>query len=133
MTNLTASSWNCLARAFAAIGVTVDHDGSEIIWPGFRDPYCRKAFHIQEFINASYNQGILVVPFEVSAQSSPPMKGAKPHNYDFSETVKKVMAECDGVAIGTLPDGRRHASAWINGAWINGLITVEVFYAVVKS
>ncbi len=53
------NEWSCLPTAFAiAVGVPVEqlirqlgHDGSEMLFPGFRKPYCYRSFHVQELID----------------------------------------------------------------------------------
>ena len=66
--------WSCLPCSTAmACGVSVEkiyeiigHDGSEIIHPILDEPFCRRAFHIQECIWAAWKLGFFVMPFEVS-------------------------------------------------------------------
>lgn len=63
--------WGCLLTAFSMaldtdeetlVGL-VGHDGSEKI-NEFPDPYCRRGFHPQEFIQAAWRLGYSVTPVE---------------------------------------------------------------------
>lgn len=129
---------NCLAKAFSHvlrcdnIYELIGHDGSEIIWPGLVEPFNRRAFHIQELINVAWKLGYSATPFETKLKSAP-SDSVKPFATNNGLFVSTIMATNDGVAIGTLPDGRRHAESWINGRWGNGTgVDIEVFY-VIKS
>lgn len=52
----STDKWTCLLDSFAMcldidpaiITKELGHDGSQIIWPGHYDPYCRRGFHIDE-------------------------------------------------------------------------------------
>jgi hypothetical protein len=132
-------NWNCLPRAFARvldisydeIMERVGHDGSEIIWEGLSDPWGRRAFHIGELINAAWSLGYSVTPFEWTLESAP-MDSVEPYVQQNQLAVAAVMKSYDGVAIGYLRNGTRHAVAWIDGSPVEPLkdFTIEVFHAV---
>jgi hypothetical protein len=77
--NNTMNNWSCLPAAFSiALGVDVcsfieaiGHDGSQILWPGLKEPSCRRGFHIQECIDVAYRAGYCVTPFEVLPRHAP--------------------------------------------------------------
>lgn len=68
--------WSCLPSSFAMacdqplemILKIIGHDGSYIEHPGLEEPYCRRAFHIQECIWAAHQLGFSVTPFECFPQ-----------------------------------------------------------------
>ena len=72
------NKWSCLPTSFAIvlncpvqeIFDYLGHDGSEIIWPENKDPFNRRAFHIQEMIDFAYfEKDFYVTPFEFYPQS----------------------------------------------------------------
>ena len=68
--------WSCLATSFAmALGITVEefielvgHDGSEILFPDLKEPWCRRGFHVQEAIYQARNLKWTVTPWELFPQ-----------------------------------------------------------------
>jgi len=42
------------------------HDGSEILWPQYNEPLCRRTFHVQEFTVCAFNRGKYVIEFLVT-------------------------------------------------------------------
>lgn len=136
------NAWSCLPCAFGnAIDCNVlarlGHDGSEIIWPDLEEPYCRRAFHIQECITALWDMGWAVTGFEVTTEAAPPVRGTEVYRTDCTEDVQQIMSSSRGVAVGLLQDGRRHALAW-NGEWIDSGnvdivgFDIECFYAITQ-
>ena len=70
--------WSCLPTSFAMI-LDVDvnelirkigHDGSEILWPNLEEPYCRRAFHIEEIAMVCYGLGYYLVWFNIELTSN---------------------------------------------------------------
>ncbi len=65
--------WSCILAAFAmAMDVSVEellsvieHDGSEIAFPGLSEPMCRRGFHVQELIHAALWYDLTVTPYEL--------------------------------------------------------------------
>lgn len=120
------NNWSCLPKAFAmASGIPVEviieeigHDGSEILFPQYKEPYCRRGFHIQELINVMDDHGILVTPFETELQL---IGGTKP-NYTIKkvklidpEYMRRKMFNSVGVLVGDTNKGNRHAIIWRTG------------------
>lgn len=71
--------WSCILDAFAmAMDIhpnyiinELGHDGSEILWPGNDDPYCRRGFHIQELIAIAIKNGYSVTEVQTKPLSAP--------------------------------------------------------------
>lgn len=115
---LQPNRWSCLPTAFAIILHRypceiiefLGHDGSEIIWPDLEEPYCRRAFHIQEMYWYALTQGYVFTPIEPRPCILP--TGAKemfevPLLLDFESLLHSTV----GVLVGE-HEGHRHAVAW---------------------
>lgn len=91
----------------------VGHDGSDIMWPQLPEPRCRRAFHIQELIQVSYDLGYLVTPFEAVPLLT---AGDGIIDIQFKEAPKqrfqRIMRGNYGVITGATPQGSPHAVAW---------------------
>jgi hypothetical protein len=113
-----SNRWSCLPTAFAmAAGLSfetlierIGHDGSEIIWPDLPEPQRRRAFHIQECINAvALDWG--VTPFELIGRISPNGVLISEINFQYPK-----LDTWTGVALGLgMVSGNRHAVAFCNG------------------
>jgi hypothetical protein len=65
--------WMCLPTAFAMaldmpvtdLLAAIGHDGSEIVFPTFPEPLCRRCFHVQELIQVALARGFAVTPVEL--------------------------------------------------------------------
>lgn len=114
------NNWSCLPTAFAIATNTslekflieVGHDGSEIWWPDSPEPYCRRAFHIQEMILACHNLGYIVTPFESYPVAGNYDKPLDLHPLDHNVQVQKIIENSIGVLIGVTRYGSPHAVAW---------------------
>ena len=71
------NEWSCLPTSFAiCLGVPVHdifdwvgHDGSEIIYQGVPEPYCRRSFHPQEIFDYCYfKHNIAIMQIERNIQ-----------------------------------------------------------------
>lgn len=91
------------------------HDGSEIIWPQFPEPFCRRGFHIQELIFIAWrNHSRTVTPFQAE-----PMIGCLggepvdvPHLPDAKWRMPELLSSNCGVLTGKTLRGMPHAVAW---------------------
>ena len=84
------NQWSCILAAFAmAMDVSVEelvsvieHDGSEIVFPGLSEPMCRRGFHVQELIHAALWYDLSVTPYElVPAIQSTPLPDIRTPNW----------------------------------------------------
>ena len=80
--------WSCLLTAMSMV-LDVDeelliselgHDGSAIIFENLPEPYCRRSFHIQEFVYLCYYRNIALIGIEPC-----PVGGVDP-----SKNLKKI-------------------------------------------
>lgn len=105
------NGWSCLPTAFAIVAnIDVDllykmigHDGSSIIWPDQREPYCRRAFHVQEVIYAFWEIGLSVTCFS----ARPTIE----NDYEIVYPFDKVLYANEGVLTGRV-NNQEHAVAW---------------------
>ncbi len=73
------NAWSCLPTACATVLDIpvgdfirhIGHAGSEIVWPGLKEPSRRRGFHIQECIEVLLRAGIAVTPIEVLPRLAP--------------------------------------------------------------
>lgn len=140
------NKWSCLPTAFAIatdISIAkviraVGHDGSEIIFPEYEEPYCRRSFHPQELMDMCLLKGFAVVPIE---QQPTVMVKDRVHNVPiYSKRMDYYLSNYTGVLTGISQTGKPHAVAWNgqrvldpNGAEYN--ITnffVEMFFLIIK-
>ena len=116
--------WSCLPTAFAMLlDITVEevvvalgHDGSELIYPGHSEPYCRRSFHIQEMIDVCLLRNIGIVQIERA-----PVSEALGATYNVPVPKARMefyLSKFPGVLIGVGSiSGKPHAVAW-NGSKI---------------
>ena len=111
------NSWSSLPCAFASIvkkdvGDVFDflgHDGSEIIFPTLRDPFCRRGFHIQEMYSWCLWQNYCVSTFTTHIGFQP----TEGHSVVYPSTrIEEYVHHYFGVFTGQLPDGSLHSIAW---------------------
>jgi len=112
--------WSCLATSFAMVLDTplqdlikeIGHDGSEIAFPGLPEPYQRRSFHIQEFVEPCLRRGFLLCPVE-----GHPMLGAMDRVIQVElpggnqARLVRMLQSFQGVAVGNGRIGP-HAVAW---------------------
>lgn len=146
---LQANRWSCTVTSFAMafdckvqdITDFLKHDGSEIIWPGLTDPYCRRSFHIQEMIDFGFSRGLAVIQF-AAMPSSVPFKELPPYTVEMepAKRMPGMMLGREGVLTGFSLRGNPHTVAW-NGELCldpNGEMypaddfNIEVFWMVVE-
>lgn len=113
------NKWSCLPTAFAiALGVpvgevikTIGHDGSEIVFPGLTEPFCRRSFHIQELIDVCTHRNIGIIPVEIA----PISETIRRHTYKIpvlSDRIEYYLIKYTGVLTGIGASGKPHAVAW---------------------
>jgi len=82
---LKPHKWSCLATSFAmAMEIptslfeqTAGHDGSDIIFPGLPDPYCRRGFHTSEATYVAMLLGFSATSIDLFPRIAP-TKGSYP-------------------------------------------------------
>lgn len=117
------NGWSCLPTAFAmalyhpveSIISLACHDGSEIAWPQFPEPLCRRGFHIQEMIFIAWRYfSRTVTPFEaiplLQCRDGQPID--VPTLPEPKWRMPELMQHNIGVITGATLDGRAHAVAW---------------------
>jgi hypothetical protein len=140
------NKWSCLPTAFAiATSIPVaefiefaGHDGSEILFPDYDEPYCRRSFHPQELTDMCLRENFAVIPIERQ-----PMVLSNDHVHMvpmFERRMDYYLLNYTGVLIGMSQAGTPHAVAW-NGHRIldpNGTeygitnFTIETFFLIAK-
>ena len=113
------NNWSCLPTAFAmALDMDVKnlinllgHDGSEIIWPDKKEPFNRRSFHIQEFIDFCYSCDYAIIQIDNYFKSQPD-NFSKPFVV-MNQNFEKIIYRNIGVLIGIgNQSSRNHAVAW---------------------
>lgn len=91
------------------------HDGSEIAWPQFEEPLCRRGFHIQELIFIAWrNFSRTFTPFE----AIPLLRCRDGEVIDIPSLpaptwrMPEVMQHSWGIITGATMRGQPHAVAW---------------------
>lgn len=134
----------CLIDAFSyVIGDSylekIGHDGLEIIWPGLREPSCRRGFHPQEIICAALELGIMIIRIEKDPMIAPNL-GCQP--FTIKNDLYAYLEKYDGVITGVCKIRNvRHAIAWKDSQiWDSaGVVTqfsdfeIENFFLILKS
>ncbi|KKK91516.1 hypothetical protein LCGC14_2712140, partial [marine sediment metagenome] len=126
------NKWSCLPTAFAiAMGEPVEeiikqvgHDGSDILFPTYKEPYCRRSFHPQELIDICLLKNFAVVQIEKS-----PVVIAKNITHSVPMNTRRIgsyLLNYTGVLIGEGQTGTPHAVAW-NGKRILDPNGIEYF------
>lgn len=140
------NKWSCLPTAFAiATGIPIEkiieyvgHDGSDIIFPEYEEPYCRRSFHPQELIDVCLQKNFMVVPIEKQ-----PKVIAKHsiHNVPMHRNrMSRYLLNYTGVLVGMNQEDRPHAVAWDGNRVLdpNGTeyhiidFTIETIFLIVK-
>jgi hypothetical protein len=89
---------------------TLNHDGSEILYPEDAEPYRRRGFHIQEMIDVCMLQNIAVVGIEKNPVSEL-QSGVYTLPVDKNR-FEYYLVNYSGVLVGTGVRGTPHAVAW---------------------
>jgi hypothetical protein len=139
---LSPNGWSCFPTAAAIVlDVPVEelikeigHDGSEIVFPGLREPHCRRSFHLQEIINVCWKRGYALTPFE-----SHPQLGARGSDsfIDIDTSWPESLNGVTGIITGYTRLGTPHAVAWDGYNVIDKSLNLDdinpdTFYAVTK-
>ena len=113
--------WSCLLASAAMLLDTelkdlvdeIGHDGSEIIWPDSKEPFCRRAFHIAEIIELFDKRGFCLTPIECLPRSVPTID-AEPFLVAFEANYQRIIRHmlAPGILVGYGPNGNPHAAAW---------------------
>jgi len=116
----TTNGWSCLIASVATVlqvSVStlvkdVGHDGSDIVFPGLIEPFCRRSFHIQEMMDCCELREFSLVGFEAL-----PVSAASGYFYELpiqdpEARIKRLMKNRVGVLTGRNLQGLRHAVAW---------------------
>lgn len=112
--------WSCLPTAFAAcFGIPVrdlikelGHDGSEMLFPEDPEPFCRRGFHIQEFIKPCLMRGLAPVFIEAQPSIESKKREVKPLTTENVANLSLYMHKYNGIVIGMKPNNHEHALAW---------------------
>lgn len=119
---LSPNTWSCLATSFAmALDVPVKelikeigHDGSEIVFPNLVDPFNRRSFHPQEFIEPCLKRGVVFLVVEAVPTISAPNSFAR-HKIEFQEgyipRLERYLRNYPGVLVGEIK-GNPHSVSW---------------------
>ena len=113
------SRWSCLPTAFAmALDVPVEeifdhigHDGSEVIFPNLRSPYCQRSFHMQEMVDFCISRDLAVVEIH----KIPVGESLDGHTFLLPVSDKRMdfyLLNYTGVLTGIGSHGHPHAVAW---------------------
>jgi hypothetical protein len=121
--------WSCLPAAAAMVMDVplvdvlnmIGHDGSDIYWPSYPEPYRRRAFHIQEIIEIGLRLQWAFTPIEPKPFSWPPINGertaiAQPActQWDSQERLLTHLFNRRAILLGIGPHGGHHAVACDN-------------------
>ena len=112
------NEWSCLPTAFAVccdVEVAefieeIGHDGSDVIFDGVPDPYCRRSFHVEECLRVALDRGWAGVEFSPYLASLCPKTGQFA-TFDHNETIDWVLRR-QGVILGQEEGKTPHAVAF---------------------
>lgn len=116
---IAPNRWSCLPTSFAMvldipleqIITMIGHNGSAILWPDFEEPFCRRAFHIQELIDCC-NQ----LDYAVTLIEAMPISEVKGRYFQQPLSVERFYNHLSGTRGILTGVGRRlgnpHAVAW---------------------
>ena len=110
--------WTCLPMSFAMVldvptqGIFdhCGHDGSEIVFPGYVDPYCRRSFHIQEMIDFCFYKRKYVIQIDDQPVSSNGL-GDQYSVKVADHRMASYLWHGKGVLVGSI-NNKPHAVAW---------------------
>jgi hypothetical protein len=128
--------WSCLPTAFAIVLdmpvrdliFAIGHDGSQIVFPQFEEPYCRRAFHVQELIDPCMECGFALVIVEaVPILSGPDFTSLQDVQLKGGNGVRlaRYMHSYKGVLCGEREGHKAHAVGWDRESYYetNGTVT----------
>lgn len=95
---------------FSRMIETIGHDGSEILYPQFDSPKCRRGFHPQECNAAAYRLGYNFGFYDATAYTVP--EEGLYHTTNLAPTLEMLIHEYTGVLGVTTKKGYGHAVAW---------------------
>ena len=106
-----------LVKIFSFLG----HDGSEILYPEYEEPFNRRSFHPQELIDFCYSEQRSVITIEEyglvgdGKNCCITCKTPAQFKIEFSpERLQNYLLLEDGVLAGETDTGKRHAVAWVD-------------------
>lgn len=148
MLQVSPNLWSCMPTAFAmAFGQTVStvikclkHDGSEILWPKNPEPYNRRGFHVQEFVDLGVCNNFAVLVIESKCMLHSMNENDARQVYSLL-TTNDYLKRYNGVLLGII-NGSYHA-AYLHDRKVydpNGTIydfdpldwTIHIFCPVIK-
>lgn len=99
------NGWSCLPTCLAMLTdipyskiiEIIGHDGSEIIYPTYKEPECRKAFELEEIKDAAFSLGFSLL--EITLREG-----------DDARLDKYLLHPC--IVCGSWASMRYHAVAW---------------------
>lgn len=134
---ISPNHWSCIPTSFAMVfGIPVQkifdklgHDGSEILFPELPEPYCRRSFHVQEMVDVGYTLRRHVLILERELYLSPSDGQIKKINPLLP--FDAYMKDNPCVLMGTLPNGMRHAVAYLDGKYYDpSILTITTDYEI---
>jgi hypothetical protein len=92
---------------------TIGHDGSQILWPQYDDPFRRQSFCDNEIVFAAFEFGIGLVELSEKVKYHPygEEEGAIDVDIDDQKTVD-LLSRYDALVLGVGTSGVPHAVAW---------------------
>jgi hypothetical protein len=120
---VSPNHWSCIPTSFAIIldmpvrevFEKVGHDGSEMIFEGKHEPYGRRSFHPQEFIDLCLERGYVFFPVEAMPLTAGPADleyFPVPFKEGYGARLARFMSWFPGIVIGEHKGGIPHAMAW---------------------
>jgi hypothetical protein len=101
--------WVPLSTVLRIIG----HDGSELIWPKYSEPYCRRGFAINEIVYAALNLGIALVDVSQSIKFHPYGEEDGSITIEANPNFESdMLLRYDAILLGESMNGVSHAVAW---------------------
>lgn len=129
---------NCFIKAMSMVtGINeakiikqVGHDGTQIVFPNARFPYCCRGFHKQELIDVAIKNQWMVI----TVQSNPGLSPFVGDDPDFSIPwdLAWYLDNFDGIICGANSD-RSHAVAWVNKQLIDkGKVIETIDFEIIE-
>ena len=98
-----------LDKSYEELIKVLGHDGSDILWPNLREPYCRRAFIEPEIQFLFWHYDMVLVDYVPNVLYKPMFSSvSKPIKFDISDMLKNY----DGILLGEFRSGVKHAVAW---------------------
>lgn len=119
-----ANGWSCgitslsmlLGESVESLAKRIGHDGSGIILPDLPDPYRRRTFHMNEFVDVCHDRGYTLVEIPaISHQAQDTPAGdivMVTHPIDNEARIIRYMDLYPGLIIGQYAISKWHMCAW---------------------